>query len=102
MAEDKKKSVAVQAESETADVKKTNSKKNVKKKAKSDKPGLGAKISKFFKDLKSELKKIVWFGKEQTAKSTGLVLVALVICSALISLLDLGFSSLIMWLGKLI
>ncbi|MBP5256428.1 MAG: preprotein translocase subunit SecE [Clostridia bacterium] len=81
---------------------KKTDRKNLKKKSGSDKPGLGAKISKFFKDLKSELKKIVWFGKEQTAKSTGLVLIALVVCSAVISLLDLGFSSLIMWLGKLI
>ncbi|MBO4413396.1 MAG: preprotein translocase subunit SecE [Clostridia bacterium] len=99
MAETKK--IEAASQKDAAEIKKSE-KKNLKKKSGSDKPGLGAKISKFFKDLKSELKKIVWFGKEQTAKSTGLVLIALVICSAVISLLDLGFSSLIMWLGKLI
>lgn len=73
-----------------------------KKKSKSNKPGLGFKIKKFFKDNKSELKKIVWYGKKQTIKSTGLVIVSLVIVSAVISLLDIGLSRLIMWIGNLV
>lgn len=77
--------------------------KDAKKKAtKSSKPGLGAKIKKFFKDYKGELKKVVWYGKKQTVKSTGLVLVCLVVVSAVISLLDLGLTNLIMWIGSLV
>lgn len=76
--------------------------KNEKKSAKASKPSLGAKISKFFRDNKSEIKKIVWFSKEQTIKSTGLVIISLVAVSAVISLLDLGLNAVIMWLGSLI
>ena len=92
----------VTTEKKTAVEKKDKKKKNVKKSSKSDKPGLGTKISTFFKGLFSELKKIVWFGKKQTAKSTGLVVVSLIVVSALISLIDLGFNSVIMWLGSLV
>jgi len=73
-----------------------------KKSPKSNKPGFGEKVKKFFKDYKSELKKIVWFGKKQTIKSTGVVIVALVIVSAVVSLLDIGLNALIMEIGKLI
>ena len=101
MAETTKKKAAEQNAAAAEEIKAADKKKDRKKKAKTDKPG-GGRISRFFKGLKSELKKIVWYGKEQTAKSTGLVLVSLVVFSAIISLLDLGFSSLIMWLGKLV
>ena len=48
------------------------------------------------------MKKVVWYGKNQTLKSTGLVIVCLVVVSAVISLLDLGLSNLILWLGSLV
>ena len=72
-----------------------------KKASKSDKPRLGARIKKFFKDFKGELKKIVWFDRKSTIKSTGVVIVCLVAVSAVISLLDLGLNSLITWIGNL-
>jgi preprotein translocase subunit SecE len=82
--------------------KETKVKDEKKKSPKSNKPGFGEKVKKFFKDYKSELKKIVWFGKKQTIKSTGVVIVALVIVSAVVSLLDIGLNALIMEIGKLI
>lgn len=90
------------AVTETVAPKEEKLKKEVKKKAKSDKPGLWAKIGKFFKDLRSETKKVVWYGKSQTIKSTALVIVCLIVVSAVVSLVDLGLSSVIMWLGGLI
>ena len=60
------------------------------------------RIGKFFRDTVSEMKKVVWYGKNQTLKSTGLVIVCLVVVSAVISLLDLGLSNLILWLGSLV
>ena len=39
---------------------------------------------------------------EDTIRSTGLVIVCLVVVSAVISLLDLGLSNLILWLGSLV
>ena len=93
MAENEKTEV-VAAEKAAKDVK--------SKDAKPRKPGFWSKIKKFFKDNKSELKKVVWYGKKQTIKSTGLVIASLVIVSAVVSLLDLGLSRLIMWIGSLI
>ena len=60
------------------------------------------KIALFFRENKAELKKIVWYGKSQTVKTTGVVLVAMVICSAAVSLLDFGFSSVISALSRLL
>ena len=63
---------------------------------------LPGRISGAFKNMVAELKKVVWYGKTQTLKSTGLVIVCLVVVSAVISLLDLGLSNLILWLGSLV
>ncbi len=69
---------------------------------KKNKVKFSQKIKKFFKDYKSELKKIVWCSKKMTFQYTLYVLVAMVIVSAFIGLLDLGFSQLLMLLGRLI
>ncbi len=62
---------------------------------------LGEKIAKFFKDYKSELKKIVWMPWKDLLKATGIVLVVLLVAAALIGLLDYGFSSLVRLLSKI-
>ncbi len=54
-----------------------------------------SKIAKFFRDYKSEFKKIVWPSKNDTFRMSAVVLVAIVIASVAIFLLDTGFSSLI-------
>lgn len=85
-----------------ADLEKTNDvadKKPVKKKAKSS---LGEKVKRFFREYKSELKKIVWYGPKQTAKSTVLVVVVIVIAAAFIGAFDFMFSSGLTWLGRVI
>ncbi len=82
--------------------KETKVKENKKKTSKDRKPGLGSKIKGFFKNNKSELKKISWYGKKQTMKSTGVVVVVLLGASVAIGLLDLGLHNLIMWIGQLI
>ena len=79
--------------------------KDTKKKDKSSKdrkPGLGTKIKNFFKNNKSELKKISWYGKKQTLKSSAVVIVCLVAVSVVLGLLDYGISNLLMWIGSLI
>lgn len=60
-----------------------------------------SKIAKFFKDYKSEFKKIVWPSKEETLKMSVLVIFAIVIASIGIFLLDTGFSAAFSALGKL-
>ena len=51
----------------------------------------GNKIAKFFKELKSELKKVVWPSKKQVSKNTLIVIVAVLIIGAIIYALDLFF-----------
>ena len=61
----------------------------------------GLAISKFFKDYKSEIKKIVWMPRKDLIKSTGIVLLVLVCACIVIGLLDLGFSALLNLLSSI-
>ena len=72
-----------------------------KKPAKPKKPFWG-RIVKFFKDYKSELKKIVWPSREETIKSSWVVLVSLAVTALVIGGLDYLFGQLILLLGKII
>ena len=62
----------------------------------------GLWLKKFFKDYKSELKKIVWASKDFTVKSTIVVIVCLLVCAGVIGLLDFGLSKLLLWLLSLV
>ena len=50
--------------------------------------GFGANIAKFFRDTKSELKKVVWPDAKTTAKNTGTVLLCSVAVGACIWIFD--------------
>ena len=77
MAEEKKVKTIVKAEKKSAPAK--------------EKVKLGARIKKFFKDYRSEMKKIVWPTRQQVVKNTGVVLVAIVFIAAIVGVLDLIF-----------
>lgn len=51
----------------------------------------GNKILRFFKELKSELKKVVWPSKSQVIKNTLIVIAAVIIIGIVIWVLDLAF-----------
>ena len=51
----------------------------------------GNRVFRFFKELKSELKKVVWPTKEQITKNTLIVLAVVLIIGAFIWVLDLIF-----------
>ena len=70
-------------------------------KPKKDKPSIGARIKKFFRDYASELKKITWSPKKDVKNNTILVLVSIILVGVFIFLLDLIFSGGISLLGKL-
>lgn len=55
----------------------------------------------FFRDYKSEMKKIVWSPKKDVARNTLTVVVTLVIVSVLIGLFDLGFTQLLLLISKI-
>ena len=61
-----------------------------------------SKIKKFFKDYKSEFKKIVWPEKKDTLRQSGVVVAAIVAVGVAVFLLDTGFSKLFQWLSALV
>ena len=93
----------VEKVTETEVTEKETKVKDTKKKAsKARKPGLGTKIKQFFKNSKSEMGKISWYGKKQTMKSSAVVIAALVAVSVAVGLLDLCLNKLILFIGQLI
>ena len=70
-------------------------------KKKKDKVKLSERLGKFWRDYKSELKKIVWCAWKQVKNNTVVVVVIVVLTSALIGLLDFGFSQAVSLLGGL-
>ncbi len=85
-----------------AEIEKTEAKTSEKKPAKKDKPSFVERVKKFWREYKSELKKVVWASRELTLKNTLIVAVAVVIVGACIGLLDFAFSTGVVELGKLI
>lgn len=90
-----------------AEEKKVNSaqaapeKKEEKKTKKSAKPGFFKRIGNFFKEYRSELKKVVWYPKHRVLRDTGIVVAALAVCGIVIGLLDLLFTQIILLLGQI-
>lgn len=62
-----------------------NADKNVKN---SPKLGFFAKQAKFFKDLKGEIKKVVWPAKDQVLNNTGVVIAFIIVSSLFVGLFD--------------
>ncbi|MBR5322305.1 MAG: preprotein translocase subunit SecE [Clostridia bacterium] len=102
--EKNKSEAAVEVATEVKETEKSVGKKEKSKKAtpKKNKIGLGQRISKFFKDYKSELKKIVWLSPKTTAQYTGVVLIMMVVVSAFIFALDTVFGQLLLLISKLV
>ena len=91
-----------------ADSKKTSSKKSIvqqaeakaeqmtKAKANSSKGGKKPnRVVKYFKDLKSEFKKVVWPSKQKVINNTTVVVVAMTVCGLAIWGIDSGLAALL-------
>ena len=52
------------------------------------KPGFIEKAKRFFRDIKGEVKKVVWPGKSQIINNTGIVIVVVLISSVFIGCFD--------------
>lgn len=65
------------------------------KKAAEKKPSVFSKIAKYFRECKSEVKKIVWPTPKATFRNMGIVLVVLLVIGLLIFGLDTGFVALL-------
>ncbi len=65
------------------------------------KVSFGERVKKFFKDYKSEFKKISWPSKQDTTKKTITVIIAIAIIGICIFLVDTGLSKLFELLAKI-
>ncbi|MFA5309017.1 MAG: preprotein translocase subunit SecE [Dehalococcoidales bacterium] len=55
----------------------------------------GFRLFKYFGEIITELKKVVWLTRREVAYLTGLVLVVTIIAGVVLGLLDYGFSELV-------
>lgn len=60
--------------------------------AKEEKKGFFTRVSRFFKDMVGELKKVTWPSKKQVFNNTGIVIAFMALTAVVISLFDLGFT----------
>lgn len=82
MAENEKVEQAVQAKKD-------------KKSEKHSKPSIFARVAKWLKDMKSELKKVQWPSKKQTVNNTGIVIACVGVVGLFIWIFDFAASGLI-------
>jgi len=61
-----------------------------------------SRVKKFFRDYKSEFKKIAWPSWNDTFRQSAIVIASIVIAGVVIFLLDTGFSTGIQALGRLV
>lgn len=54
-----------------------------------------SRLGKYFRDVKSEMKKVVWPGKQQIINNTIVVLVVMAIASVIVLALDTSFITLL-------
>lgn len=92
------KETSVKKASKNAASKKDSSKKASKKNQSQKKPNIfkrmGKSISRYFRDIISEIKKIVWPTVKSTFKNTGVVLIVMVLVGIVIFGLDTGLHAL--------
>lgn len=65
------------------------------------KPAFRERIKKFFREYKSELKKVVWASKADVLKNTKIVIIGIVVIAVIVGLLDLGLGSLLNLIGTI-
>lgn len=89
MAENEKMEKVVKAESTKAD------KAQKDKKSENKKPSIFARIGRWLRELKSELKKVQWPSKKQTINNTGIVIACVAVVGLFIWIFDFAASGLI-------
>lgn len=66
------------------------------------KASFGTRVKKFFRDTKSELKKVTWPTKSQLIHNTGIIIVFIIIITVILTVLDMGFGKLISYLTNIL
>lgn len=91
---DKKKAADSKAKEKANSTAKTDKKSSDKKPAEK-KPSVFSRLAKYFRECKSEIKKIVWPTPKATFRNMGIVLIVLVVVGLFIYLLDTGLLALL-------
>ena len=60
-----------------------------------------SRIKKFFKDTKSELKKVTWPSKEQLKQNTGVIIAFIILVAIFLFVFDVAFGKLVGFLPTL-
>lgn len=60
--------------------------------------GFFRRITKYFKEVGAELKKVTWPTRQELVKYTGVVLVFIMVFAVVIGAMDLGLTSLLKWI----
>ncbi|MDO4595611.1 MAG: preprotein translocase subunit SecE [Coriobacteriaceae bacterium] len=85
---DEQNAAASKVESAKASKKDTAPAKKSSKAKKNEKPGFFARVKKYFKDVKSEMKRVVWPTKQELIRYSVTVCVSLILVGVVIALLD--------------
>jgi len=72
------------------------------KQEKEKKPSVFKRLGAWFKSLRAEAKKISWASWNSVRSNSIIVIIAVIICSVVIGILDYGFSAAIVGLSRLI
>lgn len=59
--------------------------------ATAEKKSVFKRIADYFREVKSELKKVIWPTFPKVVKNTGIVLIAIIVCSVVIGIFDYAF-----------
>lgn len=57
-----------------------------------------AGVSKFFKDIRNEMRKVIWPTREELMTNTSVVLIVSLVTALFIGIVDFGFSLLVRWI----
>ncbi len=67
-----------------------------KKGSSDDKPGFGARVALFYRQVVAELRKVVWPTRKELLTYTWVVIVFVTILAIIVALFDLGFAKLVL------
>ena len=84
-----------------AEIAKIKSEKAAEKKSKKKKEKKHV-IANFFRDFKSELKKITWYSRNDTIRDSVFVAIVLVLLATVVGLIDTGLNGLMTMLGNIL
>jgi len=80
----------------------TTSQKTDKVQKKEQKPGFFKRVAKWLHELKVEAKKVVWPNKQTVIKNTVIVIIALIVLCAVVTVLDVVFGGIRDLLAQLV